>query len=169
MKQIAIPLLNLELNINPIAFKIFNIPVYWYAILIVASIGLALLLMYVRSNNKVALRRDSAFRLRGLRATKMPYLVQFVSCAKRQQATDNLWRSDRADCKSNNTFGIKFDDIIDLSLILIPISFVCARLYYVIFNLNYYTTFAKIMNIKDRRTCNIWRNHWRNYNSILFL
>lgn len=35
-------------------------------------------------------------------------------------------------------FNIKFNDILDLSILLIPISIICARLYYVIFNIKYY-------------------------------
>ena len=35
-------------------------------------------------------------------------------------------------------YGIKFNDILDLSLFLIPISIMCARIYYVIFKLDYY-------------------------------
>lgn len=50
MKQIVIPMFNLVLNINPIAFHIFGVPVYWYAIFIVGSIILALYLMKRRSN-----------------------------------------------------------------------------------------------------------------------
>ena len=35
-------------------------------------------------------------------------------------------------------FGIKFDDILNLSIITIPISLISARIYYVIFKLDYY-------------------------------
>ena len=35
-------------------------------------------------------------------------------------------------------FNIKFSDILDLSLYLIPISIISARLYYILFNLEYY-------------------------------
>ena len=35
-------------------------------------------------------------------------------------------------------YGIKFADIIDLCIFLIPISIICARLYYVLFEINYY-------------------------------
>ena len=35
-------------------------------------------------------------------------------------------------------YGIKFDDILSLALILIPVSIICARLYYVLFKLDYY-------------------------------
>lgn len=98
MKQIVIPMLGIILNINPIAFHAFGIPVYWYAIFIVGSIILALYLMKIRNKN---------------------------------------------------TFGIQYDDIIDLSLVLIPISFLCARIYYILFNLGNYTTLAQMINIKD--------------------
>ena len=35
-------------------------------------------------------------------------------------------------------YGIKFDDVLSLALIVIPISIICARLYYVLFKLDYY-------------------------------
>lgn len=97
MEQIIIPILNLELNINKVAFKLCGVPVYWYAILIVFALSLAIFMYY----------------------------------------------------KNDGKFGIYFDDIIDLSLVLIPISFICARLYYIIFHLEYYTTFERIISIKD--------------------
>lgn len=97
MEQITIPILNLELNINKIAFNLCGVPVYWYAILIVFALSLAIFMYY----------------------------------------------------KNDGKFGIYFDDIIDLSLILIPVSFICARLYYIIFHLEYYTTFERIISIKD--------------------
>ena len=97
MKEIIIPLFNLKLNINPIAFWLFNIPIYWYAILIVASILLALFMYY----------------------------------------------------KRDGKFCIHYDDILDLSLYVIPISFLCARIYYIIFHLENYTSFSQILNIKD--------------------
>lgn len=97
MNKITFPILNLELNINKIAFSILGIDIYWYAIFIVAAIIIALLL---------AKNQDGKYR-------------------------------------------IKYDDIIDLIIILIPISFICARLYYVIFNIEKYTKFAQIINFKD--------------------
>ena len=46
-------------------------------------------------------------------------------------------------------FGIKFSDIIDLSLYVIPISIISARIYYVLFNLDYYLNYPmQILNIK---------------------
>ena len=97
MKEIIIPLLNITLKINPIAFTIFGISIYWYAILIVLSIIIAIYIYY----------------------------------------------------KNDKKYGINYEDIIDLALILIPISFLCARIYYVIFKLDYYKTLEKIINIKD--------------------
>lgn len=97
MQTITFPLLNLELNINKTAFEIFGIPVYWYAILIVASLAIALILSKIQDGK----------------------------------------------------YSIKFEDILDLSIILIPISFICARLYYVIFNMHNYTNIIDIINIKD--------------------
>lgn len=97
MNTITFPLLNLELNINKTAFTICGVPVYWYAILIVASIGIALLL-----------------------------------CKKQ-----------------DGKYGIKFEDIVTLSIILIPISFISARIYYVIFSLKDYKNIIDILNIKD--------------------
>ena len=40
--------------------------------------------------------------------------------------------------KNNGKFEIKFADITDLAIFIIPISLISARLYYVVFNLNYY-------------------------------
>lgn len=97
MNKITLPLLSLELNINKIAFTIFGMPIYWYAILIVSSIILALIL-----------------------------------CKKQ-----------------DGKYGIKYEDIVDLSIILIPISFICARLYYVIFNITKYSKLIDIINLKD--------------------
>lgn len=54
-------------------------------------------------------------------------------------------------CKKNNgTFGIKFDNILELLVYVIPISIVTARLYYVVFNLEYYSkNISEIFNIKN--------------------
>lgn len=49
MKPITIPLFHITFHINPVAFSLFGVPIYWYAILIVASIILALFLMKRRS------------------------------------------------------------------------------------------------------------------------
>jgi len=97
INKITFPLLGIELNINKIAFTIFGMKIHWYAIIIVASIILALFL-----------------------------------CKKQ-----------------DGKHGIKYEDILDLSIILLPIAFISARIYYVIFNLNSYTTLQQIINIKD--------------------
>lgn len=97
MQKITFPILNLELNINKIAFTIYGINIYWYAVIIVASLILALILLK---------RKDKKF-------------------------------------------GIKYEDILDLSIILIPISFITARAYYVIFNLKAYQNIQSMLNIKD--------------------
>lgn len=40
----------------------------------------------------------------------------------------------------NGRYGIKYDDVFNLSFFMIPIAVICARLYYVAFNLDYYTS-----------------------------
>lgn len=54
-------------------------------------------------------------------------------------------------CKKNEgKFGIKFDNILDLLICVLPISIICARLYYVIFSLNsYIQNPLEIFNIRD--------------------
>lgn len=97
MNTITFPLLNLSLNINPIAFEIFGIEIHWYAILIVSGMILALAIFKIR---------------------------------------DGL-------------YNIKFDDIIDLVIFIIPIAIISARLYYIIFNLEYYIKMpSQILNIR---------------------
>ena len=50
----------------------------------------------------------------------------------------------------NGKFGIKFDDILDLSLFMIPIAIICARLYFVLFNLDYYASNpSEIFNFRN--------------------
>ncbi len=98
MNYIEFPLFNLELNISRIAVKIFGIDIYWYAIIIVSAIIIAL-----------------------------------------------LW------CKKNfEKVNIDFDGIFDLAIILIPISILSARIYYILFNLEYYTKSPiNILNFRD--------------------
>ena len=98
MNTVTFPGLNLEIHISKVAFKIFGIEVYWYAILIVIAMVLALI-MYKK--------RDGLYK-------------------------------------------IKFNDILDLILYLIPISIICARLYYIFFNLEYYFQNPKqILNFRS--------------------
>ena len=84
--------------IPKIAFEIFGISVYWYALLIVSAIGLAI-----------------------------------------------IW------CKFHDgRFGIKFDSLLDLAIIMLPVAIICARIYYVLFSLDYYISNPlEIMDIKN--------------------
>ena len=86
MNYITFPVINLKLNISPIAFKILGLEIYWYAIIIVVGMLVAILL-----------------------------------CKKKDML-----------------YGIKYQDILDLSIFLIPISIISARLYYILFNLSFY-------------------------------
>ena len=68
-------------GISNVAFNIFGIDIYWYAILIVTAIIIGI-----------------------------------------------IW------CKFHDgRYGIEFSNIIDLLIIVLPISFICARIYYCIF------------------------------------
>jgi len=49
----------------------------------------------------------------------------------------------------NGKFGIKFDDIFDMSLFVIPISVISARIYYILFNFEYYfVNPSEIFNVR---------------------
>ena len=98
MNIVKFPIFNWTLNINPVAFKIFNIDIYWYAFLIAVSFVIAMI----------------AFK------------------------------------KQDGKYGIKYNDILDLAIFLLPISLIGARLYYVIFNLGYYLNNPmQIFNIRS--------------------
>lgn len=86
MNIITFPELNLKFNISRIAFSVNNIDIYWYAILIVFSFVIGLIIFKI----------------------------------------------------NDGKLNIKFSDILELSIYLIPISILCARLYYVLFNINKY-------------------------------
>lgn len=86
MNIVNFPLVNLEIQLEKIAFSVFGIDIHWYAILIVIGIVIVLLLC----------KKDSG------------------------------------------KYNIKFETILDLSLYIIPISIIFARLYYVFFNLEIY-------------------------------
>lgn len=84
--------------IPQVAFEIFEIPIYWYGVLIVLGMLMAILLcrMY------------------------------------------------------NGRFGIKFENILDLAVYVLPISIICARLYYVVFSWDYYSNnLQDVIKIKD--------------------
>lgn len=96
--MVTFPGLGLEFNISKIAFSILGIDIYWYAILIVIAIVLALIILKI--NNK---KED-----------------------------------------------VKYEYLLDLSIYLIPISLICARLYYIAFNLDFYINNPlEILNLKS--------------------
>ena len=96
--MVTFPSLGLEFDINRVAFSIWGIDIYWYAILIVSAILIAFLILKIN------------------------------------------------DKKCN----IDYKDILDLSIFLIPISIICARLYYVVFDLDYFfKNPSQIFNIRD--------------------
>ena len=80
--------LRLEFQISRIAFHIFGMPIYWYAILIVLAMSIAVLF------------------------------------AK----------------KDDGKYGIHFENVVEMLMIAIPISIICARIYYVIFHWERYAT-----------------------------
>ena len=86
MNVVRFPGLNLTLNIPRVVFTIFNIEIYWYAILMVSAMVIAIIMFKKR---------------------------------------DGLYK-------------IKFSETLDLLIYLIPISIISARLYYVLFKLDYY-------------------------------
>lgn len=50
----------------------------------------------------------------------------------------------------NGRFGIKFDQLLDLAVIMLPVGIICARLYYVIFTWDYYSNnLSEIFQIKN--------------------
>ena len=97
--MITFPSLNIELQINPVALTIGNIEIYWYAIIIVVAIIMALGVMKI----------------------------------------------------NDNKFGIRFNTIIDLAVYLIPISFIGARIYYILFK--YFDAYALLTLYKSAISC----------------
>lgn len=84
--------------ISQVAFELLGVPVYWYGVLIVLGMILALVLCRLYSGR----------------------------------------------------FGIKFDDILDMAIFVIPVAIISARLYYVVFSLDYFVDNpSEIFNIKD--------------------
>ena len=52
--------------------------------------------------------------------------------------------------KDDGKYNIKFQEILDLAVFVLPVSIISARLYYVVFNLNYYAQNLKeIFNIRN--------------------
>lgn len=98
MQIIEFPEFNIKLNISKIAFNIFGIDVYWYALIIVFAIISALL--YCR--------------------------------------------------KIDGIYGIKFETILNICIWIIPIGVICARLYYILFKLEYFLQNPiSILSVRD--------------------
>jgi len=98
MQTVTFPGIGLTLILNKIAIKIGDLGIHWYALLIILSFLIAMLLLY----------------------------------------------------KNSRKFGIKFENIIDLMLYLIPISIASARIYYCIFKGNYYfENPSQIFNVRS--------------------
>ena len=52
--------------------------------------------------------------------------------------------------KDDGKYNIKFENILEMAIFLLPISIICARIYFVIFNLDYYLQdLSKILYISD--------------------
>jgi phosphatidylglycerol:prolipoprotein diacylglycerol transferase len=99
-----------EIYINPIALEIEPFKIYWYGIIIVTGIILALLLLKLRMDG--GLKRKSNAQKSGL--------------------------TDKKSKKIENINLITFDTVVDYLVGAIIIGFASARLYYVLFNLDYY-------------------------------
>ena len=50
--------------------------------------------------------------------------------------------------RRSREFGLKQDDILDGVLWIVPLAIICARAYYVIFEIDQYSTFADVINIR---------------------
>ena len=52
--------------------------------------------------------------------------------------------------KHDGMYKIKYDDILTLSIIMIPVAFICARLYFIAFNLDYYLKYPlEMLDIRN--------------------
>ena len=61
---------------------------------------------------------------------------------------------------NNKNEKVKYEEILDLAIYLLPISIICARLYYIVFNIEYYITNPlEILNTRNGRDGNLWRNN----------
>jgi len=52
--------------------------------------------------------------------------------------------------KRSEKYNIRYEDVLDLSIILIPASLICARIYYVMFNWEYYN--GSLFRVFDLRS-----------------
>lgn len=95
---VTFPGLNISIHLNRIAFSVFGLKIYWYAIIIVSAMIIAILILK----------------------------------------------------KRDGLYEIKFENVLDLLIILIPISLISARIFYVLFNLNFYLKNAdEILNFRN--------------------
>ena len=98
MEKISFPFLNVKLEISNVAFEIFGVEIYWYAIIMISAILVAILISKLISGK----------------------------------------------------FGITIDQILDLSLFAIPIAILSARIYFCLFNLDFYLKRpSQILNIRN--------------------
>lgn len=51
-------------------------------------------------------------------------------------------------CRRAHYHGITEDDVLDVCIWMLPVGVIGARLYYVLFNLDYYTTLSSVFNIR---------------------
>lgn len=82
---------------NKVAFKIFDIDIMWYGVIITSAMMLA------------------------------------VYCIMKESKNHNF----------------KEDDFLDISIISIPCAIICARIYYVLFNLDMYTSIKQMLDIRQ--------------------
>jgi len=86
MHYIGFPKLGLEINLDPVAFSVGQVKIYWYGII-----------------------------------TSLAFLVIFIGIFR-----------------NSEKHGLKQDDLIDLVLITTPVGILCARIFYVLVNWDYY-------------------------------
>jgi phosphatidylglycerol:prolipoprotein diacylglycerol transferase len=95
---VSFPNMNIDINISNVAFRIFNMPIYWYGIIIAFA---------------------------------------FLVCV--------LWAM-----KDSTKFDLVPDTVIDLMLFAAPAAIICARLYYVIFSWeDYSSNLSEIFNTRN--------------------
>lgn len=87
----SIILFGKSINIEPVAFSIGNLNIYWYGIIIAFAFVLQIFLLKHRTKNK------------------------------------------------DNSFGFDYDTVLDYAFGAIIFGFLCARIYYVVFSLDYYS------------------------------
>ncbi|MCL2383124.1 MAG: prolipoprotein diacylglyceryl transferase [Oscillospiraceae bacterium] len=118
MSEVGFPGLEISLSLSRTAFRIGNLGVHWYAILIVVAIIIGM----------------------------------------------SIYK------KNDGLYGIKFDDIFDLSLYALPIGIISTRIYYILFNLDRYLADPiQMFNMRSRRTSYFWRYYRRIHHMLCIL